>query len=204
MRDSDRHKKTVTAITFDHLKECLAHHPPRRIAEPRGWQAAVALVLVPNTGREGLDLLLIKRAENPRDPWSGQMALPGGRWEPGDPSLLETAVRETREEVGLDLAPGQLLGELDDLEPRTRTLPQLVVRPFVFGLGSKPALNPSPEVALYLWVPLEELLAEGSRQEAEIPALGRSFPAYMVGAGYPVWGMTERILSRFLELVRPR
>jgi 8-oxo-dGTP pyrophosphatase MutT (NUDIX family) len=130
------------------------------------------------------------------------MALPGGRWERGDRDLLETAARETKEEVGLDLKLAQLLGELDDLEPRTRTLPQLVVRPFVFGLNSKPGLNPSPEVALCLWVPLEHLLAEGSRREVEIAPLGRSFPAYLVGGGYPVWGMTERILSQFIELVR--
>jgi len=192
----------VTGITFEQLKRRLASYAPRRIADPQGWQAAVALVLAPASAREGLELLLIKRAEHPGDPWSGQMALPGGRWERGDRDLLETAARETKEEVGLDLKLAQLLGELDDLEPRTRTLPPLVVRPFVFGLNSKPGLNPSPEVALCLWVPLEHLLAEGSRREVEIAPLGRSFPAYLVGGGYPVWGMTERILSQFIELVR--
>ncbi len=202
MRDAGKHNNSVTAITFEHLRKRLAVYPPRRIAEPQGWQAAVALVLAPGTGPEGLELLLIKRAENPSDPWSGQMALPGGRWEPGDLSLLDTAVRETKEEIGLDLALAKLLGELDDLKPRTRTLPQLIVRPFAFGLASKPPLSPSPEVALCLWVPLKELLAQGSRQEVKIPSVGRNFPAYLVGGGYPVWGMTERIVSRFLELVR--
>lgn len=149
-----------------------------------------------------MDLLLIKRAESPSDPWSGQMALPGGRWEQGDVVLLDTAVREAREEVGVELAPEQLLGELDDLEPRTRTLPQLVVRPFVFGLDTKPSLTPSQEVSLCLWIPLDQLLAEESRQEVEIASLGRRFPAYLVGGGHVVWGMTERILSAFLDLVR--
>jgi 8-oxo-dGTP pyrophosphatase MutT (NUDIX family) len=202
VRDEDEHGEAVTGITFEHLKQCLAIHSPQRIAQPRGWSAAVALILVQSGGREGPELLLIKRSENPGDPWSGQMALPGGRWEPGDRDLWSTAVRETKEEVGLDLAAAQFLGELDDLKPKTRTLPQLVVRPFVFGLTSKPDLVPSGEVALCVWVPLGELLAEGSRREVEIVTLGRSFPAYLVGGGYPVWGMTERILSRFLELVR--
>lgn len=192
----------MTVITLEHLKSRLALRAPRRIAEPRGWRAAVALLLAPSGDPEGLDLLLIKRAEWPSDPWSGQIALPGGRWEHRDLGLLHTAVREAREEVGVELTAEQLLGELDDLEPKTRTLPQLVVRPFVFGLDAKPPLTPSREVALCLWVPLIQLLAEESRQEVEIASVGRRFPAYLVGGGHTVWGMTERILSAFLELVR--
>lgn len=161
----------------------------------------MALVLAPAAGSGELELLLIKRAEHPSDPWSGQMALPGGRREAGDRALLQTAVRETEEEVGLKLEPSSLLGELDDLEPRTRTLPRLVVRPFVFGLPQKPRLTPSREVALYLWVPLSVLLADTTKGEVEIGYLRRSFPAYLVG-GHVVWGMTERILSQFLELAR--
>lgn len=161
----------------------------------------MALVLATEAGSGELELLLIKRAEHPGDPWSGQMALPGGRREAGDRELFQTALRETEEEVGLKLEPSWLLGELDELEPRTRTLPQLIVRPFVFGLPQKPRLTPSREVALYFWVPLSVLLAEGARGEVESDQLQRSFPAYLVG-GHAVWGMTERILSRFLDLAR--
>src|SRR5215213_2159058 len=64
-------------------------------------QAAVALVL--RGGVEGAEMLVIKRSEAERDHWSGHLALPGGRAEPSDENLLATAVRETFEEVGLDL-----------------------------------------------------------------------------------------------------
>src|SRR3989442_10873051 len=82
----------------------------------------------------GLEALFIRRAQRADDPWSGQVALPGGRRDAGDADLFATAVRETREETGIDLAGAERLGRLDDLYPRTPTLPPVVVRPFVFAL----------------------------------------------------------------------
>ena len=70
-------------------------------------QAATALVLRPRTD-DALELLFIKRAEWAGDPWSGQVAFPGGRHEPHDPDLLTTSVRETQEETGIDLAADTL------------------------------------------------------------------------------------------------
>jgi 8-oxo-dGTP pyrophosphatase MutT (NUDIX family) len=185
-------------VTLDSLKERLARGAPRRIEEPGTREAAVALLLAP--GDRGLELLLIKRAEHPGDPWSGQMALPGGRRDAGDPDLLATAMREAREEVGIELQPGQVLGELDDLRPRALTLPPIVVRPFVFALPMGPTVIPSVEVALHLWVRLDELVAARPR-EIEIATVGRRLPAYVVGE-HVVWGMTERILTPFFELGR--
>ena len=87
--------------------------------------AAIALVLRPSTVGEP-ELLMIKRAEFERDPWSGHVACPGGRMDPTDPDLEFTAVRETREETGIDLArDGRVLGTLDDISPRTPALPPL-------------------------------------------------------------------------------
>src|ERR1700680_3050243 len=88
------------------------------LIDPAVPRAAVALVL--RQGARGLEILLIKRAEHMDDPWSGHVALPGGREEPADASLQETAVRETLEETGIDLArDGEVLGALDDLRPTT-------------------------------------------------------------------------------------
>src|SRR6185503_21248762 len=110
----------------------LAGHPGATIdLEGAMRYAAIALVLRPNDEGDS-DLLMIKRAEVERDPWSGHIACPGGRMDPTDRDLEHTAIRETWEETGIDLSrDGRILGTLDDITPRTPSLPPLVIRPFV-------------------------------------------------------------------------
>ena len=122
------------------IRERLAANDPRNPAD-RLWlapggaaelaneikRAAVATIL--REGLEGPEVLLIRRAENPRDPWSGHMAFPGGREAPEDRDLLATAVRETHEEVGLDLQrSAHLLGRLDALPAVARGAHDLAFR----------------------------------------------------------------------------
>jgi 8-oxo-dGTP pyrophosphatase MutT (NUDIX family) len=163
-------------------------------------QAAVAIVLLPGED-DGPEILFIKRAEFAGDPWSGHLALPGGRRQAEDATLLVTAARETAEEVGIALPLEALLGELDDLSPVSQHLPQVVVRPFVFGLETRPSIIPSAEVALHLWVARDALLA--ARTFELLPLLGqpRSMPGYRLGTHF-IWGMTERIITPFLDLLR--
>ena len=162
-------------------------------------EAAVALVL-----REGpddqLEALMIKRADAAGDPWSGHVALPGGRREPDDADLEHTAVRETREETGVDIGrDGIVLGTLDDLWPRTPVLPPVVVRPFVAVVVPDVAIVASPEVADAFWVPLAELRSTDAWVEGTVVVRGenRTVTTFRHGA-YTVWGMTERILRQFL------
>ena len=106
-------------------------------------RAAVALILQVREAA-AVELLMIKRATYEGDPWSGHVALPGGRQEPGDSSLEETAVRETREETAVDLArAGRILGRLDDLQPLTRVTPRFVITPVVAVLGADVPIAPS-------------------------------------------------------------
>ena len=189
-------------FTTEEIREALARHTPALVArEPGHAEAAVALVLA-GEGSE-LSLCAIRRAEHPLDPWSGHMALPGGRSEPGDADLVETAVRETFEEVGLPLARADLLGGLDDVVPRTPVLPPIAVRPFVFGLAARPVLTPNPEVAGVRWVHLDHLLHPETYHSARLEIRGepRDFPAYRVDESI-VWGMTERILTGLLGQLR--
>lgn len=166
-------------------------------------EAAVALVLVPRASDDA-DLLLIRRATREGDPWSGQIGLPGGGLSPGDASLEDAALRETLEEVGLDLrATGRLLGALDELRPRTPVLPPIIVRPFVAVIDSAPSLTLSDEVAEARWVRLGEIFRPGGRVRTEVRPrnLLMQVEAYQV-ADFTIWGMTERILAGLEGLLR--
>jgi 8-oxo-dGTP pyrophosphatase MutT (NUDIX family) len=148
-------------------------------------------------------VLLIRRAERENDTWSGQLAFPGGRWSVGDADLVATARRETREEVAVDISDAPLIGVLDDLAPRTPHLPPILVRPFVFTLPTAAPLLPNAEVSGAWWVPFETFLAPGTYRPMEY----RRYGTIVQGTGYHLeagvlWGMTERILTPLLELLK--
>ena len=163
--------------------------------------AAVAVLL--HEGAEGLEALFIHRAERAGDTWSGQIAFPGGRREPADADLRATALRETLEEIGVDLTVAEPLGVLDDMYPRTPVLPPVVVRPFVFGVAQRPPITLSAEVQGAFWVAFRALAAPGAQREVTIHHRGvtRVLPAYVV-ENRTIWGMTERILTNLLSLAK--
>jgi 8-oxo-dGTP pyrophosphatase MutT (NUDIX family) len=185
------------------LRATLAsRRPVEADEEPGVRKAAVALIF--RVGQDGApELLFIKRAEYPGDPWSGQIAFPGGREESGDSSLLETVTRETREETGIDLArEGMIIGWLDDLRPRTVRLPAVVVRPFVALLERSEPLELSPEVALAFWIPFDSLAHKEAWREETVVARGVQINARVFRhQDHVIWGMTERILAQLLELI---
>ncbi len=170
-----------------------------------GRYAAIALV-VRGTRDGDPELLLIKRAVMERDPWSGHIACPGGRMEPQDKDLEETAIRETREETAVDIArDGVILGTLDDISPRTPTLPPIVIRPFVAVVRPNVEIVPSDEVAEAFWVPLAAIEEAASWGKGMVPIRGvgdREVDVFRHG-DYVVWGLTHRALTQFVELLRP-
>jgi len=131
------------------------------------------------------------------------MALPGGRRAATDTDLVGTAIRETLEEVGLQLGREQMAGPLADVIPRTPTLPPIAVRPFVFLLSTRPQLALNEEVSTAVWVPIDHLLEGATYRPVQLELRGetREFPAYHLEDAF-VWGMTERILSDMLEEFR--
>jgi 8-oxo-dGTP pyrophosphatase MutT (NUDIX family) len=183
---------------LDRLRERLASHRPWTEPDPDAealrW-AAVAVILAPAPDA----VLLIRRAERVGDPWSGHMALPGGRRDPGDDDLIITAIRETAEEVGLILSRDHLLGSLDDVVPRTPVLPPIAIRPHVFLIRERPPLTLNPEVAGAQWVDLDRLLLPGTHHpvQLQIGRESRDVAAYQLDDAI-VWGMTERVLSGLL------
>lgn len=161
--------------------------------------AAVALVLRLGDG-DTLELLFVERAAYSSDPWSAQVAFPGGRMEPGDASPMETAIRETYEETGVQLhAEGEILGALDDVVPHTVQRPSLVVRPFVAVTGRGEARPMSAEIGATFWVPLPVLQGDGAWRDTTVVAHGATLQVRAAHhAGYVIWGMTARILQQFL------
>lgn len=165
------------------------------VEDPALPWAAVAVILVPSPD----SLLLIRRAERPGDPWSGHLALPGGRFSPADVDLVATAIRETFEEVGVDLEGAPLLGALDDIAPRDPLSPAILVRPFVLTLPEPPLLRLNSEVTSTHWIPLNDLSQPGVHGPVTVAVGGasRTVPGYRLQHGV-VWGMTERILQLLL------
>ncbi len=188
-----------------HLAHTLIERPGR-IADvgPDVRRAAVALVLRKGL-RDRLELLFIERAVYPGDPWSGQVAFPGGRHELADDSLRETAVRETREELGFDIeSDGVVLGRLDELPPLTPALPPIVVRPYVAVVAPDVALTLSGEVARAFWAPLDELCEPDASVYAPVTVRGETWTVPCVShSGYTIWGMTERIFRDFQRRLEP-
>jgi 8-oxo-dGTP pyrophosphatase MutT (NUDIX family) len=168
-------------------------------APPEGYgEAAVSIVL---RATEGVDLLLIRRSKSERDPWSGHMALPGGRRDATDTSLLHTAIRETREETAVELEDATILGRLALVSPTSERLPKLSVTPIVFGIeGPAEACVNSHEIGAVHWASLEELQDPTSRETTTIllPDGPRDFPCFRLD-GQIVWGLTHRILDRLVR-----
>jgi 8-oxo-dGTP pyrophosphatase MutT (NUDIX family) len=172
--------------------------PPKSDGDPVWKWAAVAIIVVPAPAA----ILLIRRSERLGDPWSGHIALPGGRQDPLDPDLLETAIRETREEVGIQLERGNLMGSLAAVVPLSPVLPPIAVRPFVFLLDRRPALALNSEVASATWVEVDHLLQPTNHHpvQLEVAGIPRVVQAYQLEEGV-IWGLTERILSSLIDRI---
>jgi 8-oxo-dGTP pyrophosphatase MutT (NUDIX family) len=192
-------------VNIARVRETLAGSLPSS-PDPEGpYAAAVATILRDAPG--GLEVLFIRRAERDGDPWSGHMAFPGGRREPHDVDLLSTAIRETIEEIGVDLTrDAELVGVLDDQDATgRRSREPLPTRPFVFELRAEPRVVLSSEVTEVLWAPVEPLLRGERRTSVDVTYKGDKYtlPAWDV-EGRIVWGLTYRMLSTlFGKLFQP-
>lgn len=191
-------------MKLEDIRARLTAYRPALIEEEKVARASVAMVL--GEGRDGVELLLIQRATRDDDPWSGHMALPGGRRDPHDADVMATAVRETREEVGIDLAvDAEPIGRLDELRAIARHRPlDLVISPVVFALRHPVVLTLSPrEVESAVWVPLSFFGSPGARAtySRTLDGVASNYPAFRYER-YTIWGLTHRILEGFLSVLR--
>lgn len=150
-------------------------------------------------------MLFVQRAERPGDPWSGDMAFPGGLMSASDASLEHTARREAREEVGLDIeASGREVTALSDRLTLSPDRHPLVVRPIVFRLHTTPAaLAPRDgEVTSAHWIDLAFFYRHAhhttlSRRYLGIPM---TFTCYRF-EGHAIWGLTLRMVRELVRVV---
>ncbi|MEJ2547517.1 MAG: CoA pyrophosphatase [Gemmatimonadota bacterium] len=177
----------------------LMHPPPIRLPDSEcDVRAAVTLILAPDEGG-AVSGLFVMRADRDGDPWSGHVALPGGRREAGDRDLMETARRETLEETDVRLSRSDYLGRLSEIHPRSAHLPSIGVTPFVAWLPRRPEVRENPELAGHLWVPLETLSSADARSTFVRPTpVERVFPTIEY-AGAVIWGLTLAIVDEFVD-----
>lgn len=162
----------------------------------RGAAVAVVLSHPTSDATDDGELLLVRRATYPGDPWSGHIALPGGRHEPEDATLEDTARRETREETGLDLNDAPCIAALSEIVPHAVQVPSLVIRPYVFAFHGDRTLVLSSEIAEAWWHPVADLRRDEAWEELDVRAIEgtRRVRGYR-WQGHVIWGITERIIS---------
>jgi len=187
-------------IDFDHISKLLELQ--QHVDPPDNGNSRAAVAMILREGRDGMEMLFIERAADERDPWSGNLAFPGGRVERGE-EPREAAERETDEEVGLGLSLARYLGRLSDIGG---THLPVRVSCFVYGvheLELNLALN--AEVSDAFWVRLDELTAKErhviapvrfAEESLHVPAIQLPIP------GKPVlWGLTHRLVLQLLEII---
>lgn len=177
-------------------REARAALPPDVAARLFPGPLVPAAVLVPIVEREtGLSVLLTRRAEHLRD-HPGQVSFPGGRIEPADAGALEAALRESREELGLDSARIEIAGYL----PVQAVVTGFAVTPVVGFVASPLALRLDPlEVAEAFEVPLRHLMSPGAAVVGVRRAQGVEWPVWeFPWEGRRIWGATAHILRSLI------
>ena len=161
------------------------------VSEIQEADAAVALLL--KLIDQDLKAFIVKRVENATDPWSGQMALPGGKRDAKDQNLKQTVVRETLEETNISLLDNcRFLGVMKPLRSTQR--PEMKVLPFGVLVEHEPIIKLNEELEWFVWISLEEL----AEHKGTVKFSFGKFPAYVVGNNV-IWGLTYRILEKLVR-----
>jgi 8-oxo-dGTP pyrophosphatase MutT (NUDIX family) len=183
------------------VERLIARLPMRDTRPPDDGRRRAAVAAVVHDDPTGPRVLMMKRIERIGDPWSGHISLPGGGYHPSDGDLRITAIRETQEELSVDLGPARYIGPLPVLSPLSAGPNGVEVTPFVFATPDQLDTNPGPEAISAFWLPLE--LAASGKLDAEYtyPGTARTFPSWSY-EGHTIWGLTWRILGDLLALGR--
>lgn len=166
-----------------------------KLRQEGGEKAIAAVAVVFLEEDDGLKLLLVKRAVVLGDPWSGDMAFPGGKRHPGDETIHDTVVREVSEETSIDLTAGRFLGMMEEVLSNAR--PGMRVLPMIFLLDEVPEIRINEELSKYVWTKFSDLPSSRGRT---IVKNRFDTPVFHVGDDV-VWGLTYRMVENLLALV---
>lgn len=179
----------------------LGGYSPRNLPQSERFaHAAVSIILREDIASGQPQVLMIRRAECPSDPWSGQMGFPGGHVNACDASVERAVVRETQEELGISLdSCADRLGRLSEIQARARSkLIQLSIFPYVYELVKPVCFRLNEEVIEVLWIPLSFFLSPANRAGMLHPDdQSRSLPCYRLG-DRTVWGLSLTMLDELL------
>ena len=194
-------------LTIDQIRDALENrdHSAARF-QPNPNHAAVAMILA--EGERELEVCFIRRAEREGDPWSGQVAFPGGRASAEDTDASAVAERETWEEIGLTLENHHRVGPLPTRAiERADLQTPMTLSPFVYhvepGLQTQAFARLTNEVASVFWVPISHLFDEAAVTELNYPIAETwgTFPGIQFGE-HVIWGLTLRVLDSFAEITQ--
>ena len=187
--------------SIEQIRSRLSDPEPAPSA-PSGRRASVAIVLAGDS--DARSVCFVERASRPGDPWSGDVAFPGGWVKHEDESLRAAAMRETHEEIGLALADTHHVGDIAPMRiPRLRSGIGLLGTSVFYVGESRPGLRlEQREIADAFWVPIAHLHHPDNRTVVHWSRSGppRPRPAIMFD-GRVIWGLTYRILVRFSNLM---
>ena len=187
--------------SIEQIRSALSAPEPAESA-PATRRASVAIVLAGDS--DARSVCFVERASRPGDPWSGDVAFPGGWAKHEDESLRAAAMRETHEEIGLALADTHHVGDIAPMRiPRVRSGIGLLGTSVFYVGESRPGLRlEQREIADAFWVPIAHLHHPDNRTVVHWARSGppRPRPAIMFD-GRVIWGLTYRVLARFSDLM---
>jgi len=164
-------------------------------------QAAVAIL---HASEPEESILLIRRATNPKDPWSGHWSFPGGHRESSDADLLDTALRELEEECAVRLQRTDLAEKLQPMQAGRRVGRVVCVAPFVFRIERVLPVSLDPTEAVEAaWTPVNVIADLTRHRLCTIPGLAEEFPGIDLN-GTPLWGFTYRVLCQWIGVDAPK
>lgn len=189
-------------ISQQHQDILKKHVPYQREVEVK-TRAAVSIML--RDSDNGSEFLMMQRAHDERDPWSGQMAFPGGKIDPTDKTVYDAAVRETQEEVAVQLHDADFIGQIDDCYGITvQGQYRVHVSCYIFKPTGQIQPTGNYEVADLVWVPLSVMASPERRYVLNHPAdTSMNFPAVMLNEDKHqiLWGLSLRMVLSLFELL---
>ena len=190
-------------LSYQIERQLPLHQKRGADVEPKAGRAAVAIMI--REAEVASEILMIRRATREGDPWSGHMGFPGGRRDAKDDSNLSCALRETREELGINLVEcATSLGELSDVNTGwRRDRPEMLVTPFVFRVETLPELVPNHEVAGWVWVPLHFLMDHQNREPHNWEWRGQkmSSDSYSYD-NHRIWGLSLMMIDEMVDIIQ--